>query len=75
MCDKILAKLGSGEVKFNSTHEFFMIPTDPIIQVTNAMKPGNALARMEEIIKKRKSDKMKKSGFKNKVNGHKPRGK
>ncbi|KAG6885547.1 hypothetical protein C0992_005081 [Termitomyces sp. T32_za158] len=74
-CNRILEKLTKGEIEFNAAHEFFMIPTAPIIQLTDSMPPFGGLKRMEDaMIQRRVLEKLHKLEFTNKVKGRKRRG-
>ncbi|KAG6894866.1 hypothetical protein C0993_010575, partial [Termitomyces sp. T159_Od127] len=67
-CNRILEKLTKGEVEFDAAHEFFVIPTAPIIQLTHPMPPFGGLKRMEDaMVQKRMLDRLHKIEFTDKV--------
>ncbi|KAG5720752.1 hypothetical protein E4T56_gene5002 [Termitomyces sp. T112] len=74
-CKKILQKITHHrtEYEFDTAHEFFVIPSAPIIALTNPMPPFEGLKRLEEGIQRRVRDNLEKSKFTRKINGHKPR--
>ncbi|KAG6894900.1 hypothetical protein C0992_004047 [Termitomyces sp. T32_za158] len=58
-CKRILEKLTNGKVEFNTAHEFFVIPTAPIMELTDSMSPSQGLKRMENaMIQRRALDKL-----------------
>ncbi|KNZ72705.1 hypothetical protein J132_02139 [Termitomyces sp. J132] len=70
-CKKILQKITQHETEyeFDTAHEFFVIPSAPIIALTNPMPPFEGLKRLEEGIQRRVRDNLEKSKFTRKING------